>query len=208
MPGTPTVEIEDSWKIDFQKPKGKDGYKVKDEGYEGADVDISIVITTLEELTALAKILPTIRPAKKGGKRQPLEIQHPTALVAGVSTIAIQKIKIRQPSARDGWVIEIKAKEWLASAKESTGLGGVKGGGAHSCAWIAAQLQQKHHEESALAAEIAHAQESGFGTPDAALLKFPKVQAQRKALEAQLNKCAAGGGVPPPSSTSKNAVAA
>lgn len=199
IPGTATVECEDSWKLDFQKAKGADGYKVKDEGYEGADVDIRILIHSREQLTELARILPMLRPPKKGSSRQPLEIQHPSAMVAGINAIAVEKIKISQPSAKDGWVITIKAKEWLAGPKTNSGLGSTKGGGGQSCAALSALLQQAHQELSKLAAEIQILQQTGANV---LILKqkenqYNKAEATVAKLESQLEQCA--NGVKPPS---------
>lgn len=198
LPGVVTVECEPSWKLDFQKPKGGDGYKVKDEGYEGAPVEITIQLWRREDLEAFAKILPSIRPPKKGGQRKPLEIQHPSAAVAGIQTIAIEKIRIRQPDPKAGWMVEIKAKEWLAAPKANQGLGAAKGGGGQHCAAIAAQLQQAHHKLNEIAVQIQAAQAGGYAGPSLEQA-YAKQQNKIFSLQAQLDKCAAGGAVPPPS---------
>jgi hypothetical protein len=210
VPGVATVECELSWKLDFQKPKGADGHKVKDEGFQGADVDIEIVLVSPEEIEAFGKLLPTIRPAKKGGKRQPLEIQHPSATVAGVATIAVEKIKINQPSARDGWTVRISAKEWLANPTANN-PGGVLGSGGRSCAALAAQLQATHHQMTQTAAELQVAM-SGI-VPDFVRAKvlenrLRQQQAQVVQLERELARCSPGGGTRPPSSQATQTAAA
>jgi hypothetical protein len=200
IPGVATVECEDAWKIDFQKAKGADGYKVKDEGYMGADVEITIVIDHRDQLTELARILPMLRPPKKGTSRQPLEIQHPSAAVAGITAIAVEKIRIMQPSAKDGWAIRISAKEWLAGPKTNAGLGSSKGGGGAKCAALAQKLQQAHHDLSAIAARIQFIQGGGGTSAQAkqAEKDYNTKQWQISQLESQLQACVAG--VKPPSS--------
>lgn len=209
IPGVPTVECEMSWKLDIQKPKGADGYKMKDEGLEPANVEISLVLVRQEELTELAKVLPLLRPPKKGGTRDPLEIQHPSAAVAGITAIAIEKIRISQPTAKDGWTITISAKEWMPGPKANKGLGSAKGGGAQSCAALAAQLQQAHYELNKAAVELEIASgggASGFNVGQKQA-EYSKKQAKIGQLQTQLDACAAGAAVPPPSESATQTAA-
>jgi hypothetical protein len=126
MPGVPTVKCDVENSLDKKKPSGAQGAKISDEGQEPAQISISLQLINEGDLAALARVLPKIRPPRKGGKRDPLAIVHPNPNILGVESVVIETISMPQPSAADGWVISIGAVEWVPEPKKQEALAPVK----------------------------------------------------------------------------------
>lgn len=200
------VECDISWKLDIKKPKGADGFQMTDEGQEAGPVTIRLTFTTSDELSEFQKVLADIRPPRKGGKRDPLEIQHPSANVLGVKAIVIEKIHSGQPSATDGWIVTISAKEWVKGPKDKKGLGGAKGGAGkgNDCASLAAQAQHAESEIAYLTSQHNYAVAKGDPNAPAIMQSLVLATQKRDTLVAALEKCK--GTAAPPSKTAKGNV--
>ncbi len=125
LPGVCTCKINATRAIETVHEKGKDGVSQKDNGYKGALVEIGITIWKEEQLVELNKQIPDFHPRKTGAASGPVSLEHPTALLLGVTGIRITKINVPTPTSGMLLVL-ISAIEFfpLASIKKSN-----KGGG-------------------------------------------------------------------------------
>lgn len=159
VPGVPHVTVKRPVaKIDKQKAKGKAGAKPKDQGADPATVRIRITLINRADLEVWSRDIQPLVAPKPGTAPKPLDIQHPNCAAAGVSGIIIESVDYDQPSAKDGWQIDIDATEYTPSPPNAPGLGGLKGVGAHeSCAALSAKAQAATSKRESLQAANADA---------------------------------------------------
>jgi hypothetical protein len=114
MPGIWKVSCVCARDIDKKKGKGKDGAKIKDRGYDAAEVSFVGKLESKDDWQALQQILPDIHPRKKGGKRKDMTAAHPSLAVMGVTRIYVKSIKA--PEIEDGIMeMTIEAIEFIPS---------------------------------------------------------------------------------------------
>ena len=118
MPGVCKVDISFPSGIDFQKPRGKKGAKLKDIGDEPAKLTITVQLTERTELLLLPDVIKRLRP-RGASLHDPLEIQHPWPNAWGITTVVVEDIDAPQPDAIDGMIITINALEWLPQPEET-----------------------------------------------------------------------------------------
>lgn len=136
LPGIARVDVEYPCGIDRQKPRGKRAAKLRDVGDEPMRIKIRLQITTRNELVALGDTITLLNPRAKGSSRNPLEIIHPNANAWGITVVVLGNIKSSQPTAKDGWIIEIEAFEWNAELQAAqTQSTKPKGTGDDASAW-------------------------------------------------------------------------
>jgi len=118
LPGLVEVEVDKGRAVDKQKSKGSDGPTLKDEGYEGAVVTITLTIWTAEQWDAWQSVRPKIDPQRAGGLRTPLAIDHPETQDAGVATVYVRRIRSGAPRGSKK-TYTLDCLEWFAAPKET-----------------------------------------------------------------------------------------
>lgn len=98
MPGVWDVEFSCKRQVDVKKSKGKDGGRIKDEGYANPIIELNGKIATAEQWAKLQQILPTLHPKKKGSARETYGIAHPKTKLLGISTVYLTEIRAPQLS--------------------------------------------------------------------------------------------------------------
>ncbi len=118
LPGLAEVTTAPSRDIDVQKSSGSDGARLKDTGYQPAEVTIALRMSSQEQLQAWEALLPSLHPRRPGGLRQPLAIQHPNPNSFGV--VNVYPKKISAPPPVDGvWTVTIECLEWFPGPKKA-----------------------------------------------------------------------------------------
>lgn len=124
MPGVWRVETSAVRKIDVKKAKGLDGERLKDEGYQNAQLVLTGRVVSAEGWALLQAILPTIHPkamGKVGAPRSALGIVHPTTQFLGIDAIYVTEIGA--PQLENGiCTIVIKAIEYVKLPKPAVVL--------------------------------------------------------------------------------------
>ncbi|GMV19466.1 MAG: hypothetical protein AMXMBFR56_76900 [Polyangiaceae bacterium] len=144
-------------KLDKQKTKDTKGQKKKNTGPDSADVDIELTVVNRDDLAVLEQTIALIYPPNPSGEVRPLTIQHPNTDAWGVHRIVVEDVSSAMPRAKGGWVIKIKASEYVEEPKPSKGLGGAAGLGAESCAALTAKAAAATSKRESLQAANAEA---------------------------------------------------
>ena len=116
LPGKCTCVVEPIRDVKTVKEKDKDGVNQKDNGYAGAKVEITVTIWEQEQLDEFNDLLPTFHPRKPGAEIGPVSLEHPAALLMGVTGIRTKKIKVPEPTDQGILVILISAEEWFPAS--------------------------------------------------------------------------------------------
>jgi len=119
IPGVSTVDVDPEQRLDVNKPKGRPGASITDDGPAPAKVKIKTTLSTKEEWEAFQAIAFYFRPSGNIGNVQKLDIQHPVAALWGVRSILPHKIK-GPKYTKDGYVIEIDCYEYFPPKKDVT----------------------------------------------------------------------------------------
>lgn len=93
MPGVWDIDFSCRRGIDVKKSKGKDGARLKDEGYSPPIIELIGKIATREQWESLQSIIPTLHPKKKGEARKQYGIGHPKTRLLGISQVYITEVK-------------------------------------------------------------------------------------------------------------------
>jgi len=118
LPGVSTCEIEPVRAIETVHEKNTDGNTQKDNGYKGSKVAITVTIWEEAQLKELNAMVPNFHPRKPGGEAAPVTLEHPAALLLGVTGIRVTKIKVPKPSG-GMLVMIISAEEFFPATKKS-----------------------------------------------------------------------------------------
>jgi hypothetical protein len=130
LPGIATLTIERGRKADKKAAKGKQKATVTVQGYEAADVKITLRLLSREDLRALNELLPRIEPIPDKGtatEADAYDLAHPVAAMRGVNSILV--LKIDGPTLQDG-IMSITFTCIEFEAPKKAGVGSGKGGGA------------------------------------------------------------------------------
>lgn len=120
MPGIARVQLTVEYDLDTKKPKGSDGWSMTDNGEVPAPLSIELLMWTSAQLREFERVLPLLRAAKKGGRRDPLGIVHPIASLAGIDAVTIKKFTLPMPDSVNGWRVPIEAIQWFPEPKPKT----------------------------------------------------------------------------------------
>lgn len=134
LPGVWRVETAAVRKIDVKKAKGLDGERLKDEGYQNAQLVLTGKLVSLEAWALLQALLPTIHPkamGKVGAPRSALGITHPTTQFLGIDAVYVTEIGA--PQVDNGiCTVVIKALEYVKLPKPAVVVPGAVIAGAAS----------------------------------------------------------------------------
>lgn len=107
-----TVDVEIDSGLDVQKPKGAAGATIKDNGDPPKKVKIRLQMASRPELDAFAAARSILLARKKGGARDPIEIEHPNTAFWGITSIVVDKIRSPSPDPVNGWEVSLDCLEW------------------------------------------------------------------------------------------------
>lgn len=120
LPGrVASLNVNPKRKVERTKPKGTDTPHTKDEGYEGADVDLTIEIWRARDFPALQEVIAVLIPRQPGAPSNPIPIVHPITTLAGVQSVYIEEIKIGMPQG-NVLAVDFKMCEWFSPEKKSS----------------------------------------------------------------------------------------
>lgn len=99
-------------KVEQTKPQGADNPFIKDQGYEGADVDVEIELYRAVQVEQLAEMLSNLSPRQPGAVSNPHTINHPLAVASNVTKVYVESYTVGLPN-KNRMAIPIKMKEWF-----------------------------------------------------------------------------------------------
>lgn len=115
LPGVWDIRFTVRRVLDIKKPRGNDGSRIKDEGYESPVIEMTGKIATREQWIEIQEILPKFHPKKKGEKRDVYGIEHPKAQLLGITTVYIKQIDTALGNGI--FTIKMDAIEWVPAPK-------------------------------------------------------------------------------------------
>lgn len=116
MPGIWTVTGDVARDLDKKKSKGKDGQRIKDNGYLNAEIVLIGQMTDRDDWKVMINAMKDIHPRKKGSATEPLACEHPVLAFLGITNVYVQRIS--SPRIVDGILeIRIAVLEWLPKPK-------------------------------------------------------------------------------------------
>lgn len=122
VPGISRVKVVPKMRIDVPKTVNHDGGPTIERGHEAARVDITIRYWTPSQWVKLQEVLRAIwrppgKPVPDGNKKAVL-ISHPACAPPwNISAILLESVESPEPSSEGGWVIKIKAVQYIAPKK-------------------------------------------------------------------------------------------
>jgi hypothetical protein len=129
MPGIATVKVTRRRKIDKKSAKGKNKATVTVQGYEPAELEITLKMLTPEDMTSLYEAVPLLEPTADrttAKDADALDIAHYTTSFRDIKAVVVESLE--GPELVNGEMfLKIKACEFRKPPK-ATGKGG--GGGA------------------------------------------------------------------------------
>lgn len=93
-----------------------DGPKLTDQGYLGSEIAIAVRAWRAAQYPQLVAQVNRIHPKQPGALKRPLAVSHPLATAFNIATIVIEEVGGGLPT-REGWVVNIKARQWFRSPK-------------------------------------------------------------------------------------------
>lgn len=112
--------------VQASKQEGEDGIATKDQGYNGASVELVLEIFKARDVPAAEQEIARIHPRQTGGVATPHTIEHPIASIFNVRNIYIKSISAGMPEG-GRWPITISAGEWFPPEEKKPTK--TKGGG-------------------------------------------------------------------------------
>jgi len=103
--------------IERVKEDGVDTPETKDNGYEGAVIDVEIELWRAEQAATLGTILAGISPRQAGGLASPHSIFHPITNVANVVRVYFESYKLSMPQ-KGRMIVAFKIFEWFPEGQK------------------------------------------------------------------------------------------
>lgn len=115
LPGVAEIDVKRGRKFDKKSAKGRNGATITDGGGEGAEVTISLSMTSAEEWQAFVALAGLLDPTKVSP--QAYALVHPQAEAFGVKSVMVGEISSGPP--KNGiYTVKIKCEEWFAAPKK------------------------------------------------------------------------------------------
>jgi hypothetical protein len=116
MPGVWTVDFGCRRPLDIKKPKGRDGARFRDEGYDPAPIQLVGQIQSEEDWAKLQTVMPKFRPRTLGRARTAIEIDHPSTALLSISLVYV--VDIKAPVFANGiMTVRIEVLEYVDAPK-------------------------------------------------------------------------------------------
>jgi len=127
LPGVWKVTFRVRRQIDTRKRRGKDGGRIKDEGYRPAEIRMVGRLLGTEAWEQYQAFVPSIHPRRHGALRTPQTIVHPTTQLLSIRSVYV--IEIAAPEIVDNGIQqnEIVALEYQPNSKNANQGKKVKG---------------------------------------------------------------------------------
>ncbi len=120
-PGLATVSVRRGRKIDRKKSSGSDGETLTFTGINNADIEISLLIWTPEQLDALIKMWSFLQPAAGKGAPGAFDVHHPQFTINGVkSCVFVDSVGMEPGPTGKTKVFVIKAIEYFPPGTKKT----------------------------------------------------------------------------------------
>lgn len=118
LPGIATVDIKTKRKLDIKSAPGASGATITDQGYEPADVKISLRMWTREHLGMMEAMLKFISP-KLSDITTAWDIMHPSTTLHGIVSVYIRGIDGPKRDRDGTWTLDLDCVEWFPSPKKN-----------------------------------------------------------------------------------------
>ena len=100
-------------KLDRRHAAGRDGARVRDKGYDLAEIDLTLTVTSSEEWEDLQAIIALVFPrAASPGSRNALTCTHPALALAGISKLYGTSMGPLSQSSPTKWTVTLKLAEY------------------------------------------------------------------------------------------------
>lgn len=127
MPGRVlALNIKPTRDVQMSKQDGEDGIATKDQGYNGADVELVIEIFKAADVPLMEAEIARIHPRQTGGVKTPVTIEHPIATIFNVRNVYFKDIAAGMP-AGGRWPVTFSGGEWFPPEEKKPTK--AKGGG-------------------------------------------------------------------------------
>jgi hypothetical protein len=98
--------------IEKVKEDGVDEPETKDNGYEGAVIDLELELWREAQAATLGEVLSNITPRQAGGLSTPHSIFHPITNTANILWIYVDKYKLSMPQ-KNRMIVGFQLSEWF-----------------------------------------------------------------------------------------------
>jgi hypothetical protein len=116
VPGIARVEARLGRRLDMKKAKGAHGASLTDEGYDPAQITITITIWEREHLDALRNFVAKLRP-KSTADPAAVDVVHPQLQFLGITSIFIKEISAPRPVGQGLYDVVFQAIEYMPLPK-------------------------------------------------------------------------------------------
>lgn len=119
LPGICKVEVEGGRDVDAQKSKGEEGRALKDEGTDGAKIDIECRMWLPQHHEQWDITQRAIDPLLVNSVKTPFEIHHPACDERGVRYVYITSLSCSHPESGGVRTAHITAQQWFPQPKKT-----------------------------------------------------------------------------------------
>jgi hypothetical protein len=120
VPGLARVEAKVGRRLDVRKPRGASGARLIDEGYDPAQVSITIQVWEKAHLGPLQSLVAQLRP-KRAGDPTAYSVGHPQLQFLGIAAIYIKEISTLRPAGSGIYEVSIQGIEFVPLPPKGTG---------------------------------------------------------------------------------------
>lgn len=109
------LKIKPSRKVERSKSEGTDNPQTKDQGYQGAELDLVLELWTEAQAAELGALLQAFSPRQPGALASPHTISHPIAAATNVTRVYVESYTVGMPKKQRLDVV-VKMYEWFPPA--------------------------------------------------------------------------------------------
>jgi len=102
LPGIATPRGTIARKVDTADVAGEDGATQTHLGYDGAEVEVTLVMWTQAQWDTFTTLARELRPRKGEKNPSPVEVIHPALTALQITNLTLEKISIPEPGAVKG----------------------------------------------------------------------------------------------------------
>jgi hypothetical protein len=109
------LKIKPARKVERSKPEGADNPQTKDQGYQGAKIDLVLEMWTKAQAESLGALLQAFSPRQPGALASPHTISHPIAAATNVTRVYVESYTIGMPK-KQRLDVAVEMYEWFPPA--------------------------------------------------------------------------------------------
>ena len=118
LPGlAQTIKVIRSQKLDVKSAPGASGATITYQGYEPAQVEITLRLWTRAQWEALQARLPELEPKAGQKPPTPFAIAHPLLALRNVQSVYIQEVRGPEETSPGMWDVTLKCLEYCSKPK-------------------------------------------------------------------------------------------